>query len=78
MIDNPGGCSSVMVFRQKVSPTFTEDDKLSMAIHMLKKLEPEIPKYQTRTTRRLFYKQIIDLHHLNKGQPGDTSDVFFK
>ena len=127
MIDNPGGCSSVMVFRQKVSPTFTEDDKLTMAIHMLKKLEPEIHIYQTRTTRQLFYKQInslhcvnipphvlrhvyrtvtgdwsteatsseiyqrvqlaieskdadlvIDLHHLNKGRPGDTSDIFFK
>ena len=49
-IDNyrydPGGCSSVMLFIHKVSPTFTENDKLTMAIRMLKKLEPEIPIYQ--------------------------------
>ena len=65
-IDNytchPGGCSSVMVCLQKVSPTFTEDDKLTMAIRMLKKLEPEIPK---RAMRRLFYKPINSLHCVN-------------
>ena len=36
-----------------------------MAIQMLNKLEPEIPIYQTRTMRRLFYKQINSLHCVN-------------
>ena len=68
-IDNyrydPGGCSSVMVFIQKVSQTFTEDDKVTTAIGMLRKLEPEIPIYQTRAIRQLFYKQINSVHCVN-------------
>ena len=68
-IDNyrydPRGCSSVKVFIQKVSPTFTEDDKLTMAICMLKEFEREIPIYQTRAMRQLFYKQINSLHYVN-------------
>ena len=54
-----------MVFIQKVSPTFTEDDKLTMAICMLKELEREIPIYQTRAMRQLFYKQINSLYRVN-------------
>ena len=60
-----GGCSSVIIFIQKVSPAFTKDDKFTMAVRMLKKLEPEIPIYQTRAMRRLFYKQINSLHCVN-------------
>ena len=36
-----------------------------MAIRMLKMLEPEIPIYQTRATRPLFYKQLNSLHCVN-------------
>ena len=44
---------------------FTEDDKLTMAVRMLKTVEEDIPKYKTREMRRVFQKQINNLHSVN-------------
>ena len=45
--------------------SISKDDKLTMAIQMLKKLEPEVPIYQTRAMRQLFYKQFNSHHCVN-------------
>ena len=56
---DPGGCSNVFIFIQRVLAAFTEDDKLTMAVHMLKTVEEDIPKYKTREMRKVFQKQIF-------------------
>ena len=38
---DPGGCSNVFIFIQRVLAAFTEDDKLTMAVHMLKTVEED-------------------------------------
>ena len=54
-----------MVFLQRVLAAFTEDDKLTMAVRMLKKVEPDIPLYSTRAMRRTFQTQINSMHSVN-------------
>ena len=39
--------------------------KLTMAVHMLKTVEEDIPKYKTREMRRVFQKQINNLRSVN-------------
>ena len=36
-----------------------------MAVHMLKTVEEDIPKYKTKEMRRVFQKQINNLHSVN-------------
>ena len=57
---------NVFIFIQRVLAAFTDDDKLTMAVHMLKTLEEDRPKYKTREMRRVFQKQINNLHSVNK------------
>ena len=61
---NPGGCSNVFIFIRRVLAAFPEDDKL-MAVRMLKTVEEDISKYKTREIRRIFQKQINNLHSVN-------------
>ena len=62
---DPVGGSNVFIFIQRVLAAFTEDDKLTMAVRMLKTVEEDIPKYKTREIRRVFQKQINNLHSVN-------------
>ena len=62
---DPGGGSNVFIFIQRVLAAFTEDDKLTMAVRMLKTVEKDTPKYKTREMRRVFQKQINNLHSVN-------------
>ena len=62
---DPGGGSNIFIFIQRVFATFTEDNKLTMAVHMLKTVEEDIPKYKTKEMRRVFQKQINNLHSVN-------------
>ena len=62
---DPGGGSNIFIFIQRVLAIFTEDDKLTMAVHMLKTVEEDIPKYKTREMRRVFQKQINNLRSVN-------------
>ena len=55
----------MFIFIQIVLAAFTEDDKLTMAVRMLQTVEEDIPKYKTRVMRRVFQKQINNLHSVN-------------
>lgn len=54
-----------MVFLQKVPALFTEDDKLTMAMRFLKRIEPDIPSYHTRAMRKLFDSQVKQINTVN-------------
>ena len=62
---DPGGGSNVFIFIQRVLAAFTDDDKLTMAVRMLKTVEEHIPKYKTREMRRVFQNQKNNLHSVN-------------
>ena len=62
---DPGGGSNVFIFIHRVLAAFTEDDRLTMAVRMLKTVEEDIPKYKTREMRRVFQKQINNLYSVN-------------
>ena len=61
---DPGEGSNIFIFIQRVLAAFTEDNKLTMAVHMLKTVAEDIPKYKTREMR-VFQKQINNLHGVN-------------
>ena len=46
----------------KVSVVFSEDEKITTALRMLKKIEPEIPVFHTRAMRRKFQKEVASLN----------------
>ena len=58
---NLGGGLNVFKFIQRVLAAFTEDDKLTMAVPMLKTVEEDVPKYKTREMRNEYFrkKQVI-------------------
>ena len=62
---DPDGGSNIFIFIQRVLAAFTEDDKLTLAVCMLKTVEEDISKYKTREMRRVFQKQINNLHSVN-------------
>ena len=47
-----------LYFLQRVPNLFTEDDKQTQALRMLKTIEPQIPVYHTRAMRREFGKNL--------------------
>ena len=62
---DPGGGSNLFIIIQRVLAALTENDKLTMAVCMLKTVEEDIPKYKAREMRRVFQKQINNLHTVN-------------
>ena len=61
---DPGEGSNIFIFIQRVLAAFTEDNKLTMDVRMLKTVAEDIPKYKTREMR-VFQKQINNLHGVN-------------
>ena len=53
-----GGGTSVMHFIQKISENSTEDSRVTMAVRMVAKIEPEIPVYHSRAMRKVFSEQL--------------------
>ena len=46
------------LFLQKVPRLFDENERIEVAVRMLKKVEPEIPVYNTRAMRKKFQKEV--------------------
>ena len=46
------------LFLQKVPRLFDENERIEVAVRMLKKVEPEIPVYNTRAMRQKFQREI--------------------
>ena len=59
---DPGVGSSVMIFIYKVAIDSNENDRLTMAMRLLKEIEPMIPTFHTRIMRRNFQKKIFSLN----------------
>ena len=55
---DPGGGCPLIVFMERVDSTFSEDARYNIAIKILATIEPDIPKYHTRSMRRQFKKTI--------------------
>ena len=54
---DPGGCP-LIVFMGRVDSSYSEDARYNIAMKMLATIEPDIPKYHTRSMRRQFKKTI--------------------
>ncbi|XP_066934138.1 uncharacterized protein [Clytia hemisphaerica] len=79
---DPGGGSNTLVFLQKVATLVAENEKMDIAMKMLKAVEPDIPIYHTRAMRRKFQQEVKllssptpphVLRHIYKSLTGDTS-----
>ena len=78
-----GEGSCVMHFIQKISENSTEDSRVTMAVRMVAKIEPEIPVYHSRAMRKVFSKQLQSIHscsiqphilrHIYRELTGDAS-----
>ena len=55
---DPGGGCPLIVFMKRVDSSFSEDARYNIAMKMLATIEPDIPKYHTRSMRRQFKKTI--------------------
>ena len=79
---DPGGSSSVMVFVYRIPENCPENERLTMMLRIMKKVEPDIPIYHTRAMRREFKKEVSSLHsslephllrHIYRSLTGDCS-----
>ena len=78
-----GGGSCVMHFIQKISENSTADSRVTTAVRMVTKIEPEIPVYHSRAMRKVFSKQLQSIHscsiqphilrHIYRELTGDAS-----
>ena len=55
---DPGGGLPGVQFIYKVPVSFSEQDKITMGMRMLKKIQPEIPIFHTRAVRQKFQKKV--------------------